>query len=207
MNKVIANSSLAHTVGNVTSLMTEFIKQRFPDNYFRHTHINSRMAYREQKKEENSKQEFIKKVKPILVVRPRMDFNNSDIFLYNSFLTTNVFGQRYTGQTTNMMPLYLDRNIKLGNIISDGYMIIRYKKNNTIIKRGILIEVQLHGRLSDCVDKYTDVESIKEYVINQGMQTLPLLLVISDLTGKIRNKILKVINIDCSLDCVSECIL
>ena len=103
--------------------------------------------------------------------------------------------------------LYLDRNIKLGNIISDGYMIIRYKKNNTIIKRGILIEVQLHGRLSDCVDKYTDVESIKEYVINQGMQTLPSLLVISDLTGKIRNKILKVINIDCSLDCVSECIL
>ena len=103
--------------------------------------------------------------------------------------------------------LYLDRNIKLGNIISDGYMIIRYKKNNTIIKRGILIEVQLHGRLSDCVDKYTDVESIKEYVINQGMQTLPSLFVISDLTGKIRNKILKVINIDCSLDCVSECIL
>ena len=32
MNKVIANSSLAHTVGNVTSLMTEFIKQQVPDN-------------------------------------------------------------------------------------------------------------------------------------------------------------------------------
>lgn len=111
MNKVIANASMAHTVGNVTSFFTEFIKQQFPDNYFKYTHINTRMAYREQKKEENSKQEFIKKVKPILVVRPRMDFNNSDIFLYNSFLTTNVFGQRYTGQTTNMMPLYLDRNI------------------------------------------------------------------------------------------------
>ena len=111
MNKVIANASMAHTVGNVTSFFTEFIKQQFPDNYFKYTHINTRMAYREQKKEENSKQEFIKKVKPILVVRPRMDFNNSDIFLYNSFLTTNFFGQRYTGQTTNMMPLYLDRNI------------------------------------------------------------------------------------------------
>ena len=128
---------------------------------------------------------------------------NERILRHDMYITELVYELLLLGVEV----LYLDRNIKLGNIISDGYMIIRYKKNNTIIKRGILIEVQLHGRLSDCVDKYTDVESIKEYVINQGMQTLPSLLVITDLTGKIRNKILKVINIDCSLDCVSECIL
>ena len=128
---------------------------------------------------------------------------NERILRHDMYITELVYKLLLLGVEV----LYLDRNIKLGNIISDGYMIIRYKKNNTIIKRGILIEVQLHGRLSDCVDKYTDVESIKEYVINQDMQTLPSLLVISDLTGKIRNKILKVINIDCSLDCVSECIL
>lgn len=128
---------------------------------------------------------------------------NERILRHDMYITELVYKLLLLGVEV----LYLDRNIKLGNIISDGYMIIRYKKNNTIIKRGILIEVQLHGRLSDCVDKYTDVESIKEYVINQGMQTLPSLLVISDLTGKIRNKILKVINIDCGLDCVSECIL
>ena len=128
---------------------------------------------------------------------------NERILRHDMYITDLVYKLLLLGVEV----LYLDRNIKLGNIISDGYMIIRYKKNNTIIKRGILIEVQLHGRLSDCVDKYTDVEPIKEYVINQGMQTLPSLLVISDLTGKIRNKILKVINIDCSLDCVSECIL
>ena len=128
---------------------------------------------------------------------------NERILRHDMYITELVYKLLLLGVEV----LYLDRNIKLGNIISDGYMIIRYKKNNTIIKRGILIEVQLHSRLSDCVDKYTDVEPIKEYVINQGMQTLPSLLVISDLTGKIRNKILKVINIDCSLDCVSECIL
>ena len=128
---------------------------------------------------------------------------NERILRHDMYITELVYKLLLLGVEV----LYLDRNIKLGNIISDGYMIIRYKKNNTIIKRGILIEVQLHGRLSDCVDKYTDVEYIKEYVINQGMQTLPSLLVISDLTGKIRNKILKVINIDCGLDCVSECIL
>ena len=128
---------------------------------------------------------------------------NERILRHDMYITELVYKLLLLGVEV----LYLDRNIKLGNIISDGYMIIRYKKNNTIIKRRILIEVQLHGRLSDCIDKYTDIESIKEYVINQGMQTLPSLLVISDLTGKIRNKILKVINIDCGLDCVSECIL
>ena len=128
---------------------------------------------------------------------------NERILRHDMYITELVYKLLLLGVEV----LYLDRNIKLGNIISDGYIIIRYKKNNTIIKRGILIEVQLHGRLSDCVDKYTDVEPIKEYVINQGMQTLPSLLVISDLTGKIRNKILKVINIDGGLDCVSECIL
>ena len=105
---------------------------------------------------------------------------NERILRHDMYITELVYKLLLLGVEV----LYLDRNIKLGNIISDGYMIIRYKKNNTIIKRGILIEVQLHGRLSDCVDKYTDVESIKEYVINQGMQTLPSLLVISDLTGK-----------------------
>ena len=103
--------------------------------------------------------------------------------------------------------LYVERNIQLGNVIADGYIIIRYRKDNIIIKKGILVEVQLHGRLSDCIDKYKDINPIKEYVINQGMQTIPSLLVISDLTGKVRNKILKVMCVNCSLDCLDKRIL
>ena len=103
--------------------------------------------------------------------------------------------------------LYVDRNIQLGNVIADGYIIIRYKKDNTIIKKGLLIEVQLHGRLSDCIDKYTNINPIKEYVIEQGMQTLPSLLIISDLQGKIRNKILKTMCVNCNLECLDKCIL
>ena len=103
--------------------------------------------------------------------------------------------------------LYVERNIQLGNVIADGYIIIRYRKDNIVIKKGILVEVQLHGRLSDCIDKYKDINPIKEYVINQGMQTIPSLLIISDLTGKVRNKILKVMCVNCSLDCLDKRIL
>lgn len=109
MNKTVANGSLAHTVGNVTTLFTEFIKSCFPDNFFRHTHISTRMAYREQKREENSDYEFIKKNKPILIVRPSVDIGNTDVFLTYSLFTTNLFGKDFRGSSTNFMPFFLDR--------------------------------------------------------------------------------------------------
>ena len=110
MNKTVSNASIAHTMGNVTSLFTEFIKSWFPKDYFKHVHINTRMAYREQKREENSDYEFIKKNRPILVVRPRLDADNTDIFLTYSLLTTNNFDMNFRGATSNMQPLFLDRD-------------------------------------------------------------------------------------------------
>ena len=109
MYKATANGSMAHTVGNVTTLFTEFIKSLFPDNYFRHVHINSRMAYREQKREENSRYEFIKKNKPILIVRPKIELTNSDIFLTHSLFTTNLFSMSFQGDSSNYLPFYCDR--------------------------------------------------------------------------------------------------
>lgn len=123
MQKAVANGSLAHTVGNVTTLFTEFIKSLFPDNYFRHVHINTRMAYREQKREENSNYEFIKKTRPILVVRPKIDLTSSDIFLYNSLFTTNLFSQHYTGNTSNYLPFFYDKK----NNIAVSYLMNRVR--------------------------------------------------------------------------------
>lgn len=110
MNKTISNSSIAHTMGNVTSLFTQFIKGWFPKDYFKHTHINTRMAFREQKREENSDYEFIKKNRPILVIRPRLDADNTDIFMTYSLFTTNIFDMDFRGSVSNMQPLFLDRN-------------------------------------------------------------------------------------------------
>lgn len=112
MHKTVANSSIAHTVGNVTSLFTEFIKSLFPDNYFRHTHINTRMAYREQKREENSTYEFIKKTRPILIIRPRIDLNNTDIFLSYSLFTSNMYGKDFQGSSFNFQPVFRDRDAR-----------------------------------------------------------------------------------------------
>ena len=111
MYKTVFNGSMAHTVGNVTSLFTEMIKSLFPNNYFRHTHINTRMAYREQKREENSNYEFIKKNRPILIVRPKIDIDNTDIFMTYSMLTNNIWGMDFLNTDgQNFFPFYRDRD-------------------------------------------------------------------------------------------------
>lgn len=128
---------------------------------------------------------------------------NERLLRHDMYITELVYNLLLLGVEI----IYVDRNVQLGNVIADGYIIIRYKKDNTIIRKGLLIEVQLHGRLSDCIDKYTDINPIKEYVIEQGMQTIPSLLIISDLQGKIRNKILKTMCVNCNLECLDKCIL
>ena len=71
---------------------------------------------------------------------------NERILRHDMYITELVYKLLLLGVEV----LYLDRNIKLGNIISDGYMIIRYKKNivgnysnyNTIIPAGSMFFVE-----------------------------------------------------------------
>ncbi len=96
----------------------------------------------------------------------------------------------------------LDRNVVIDNVISDAFIVTRY--NN--LKRSFLVEVQLSGKLSDCTDKYKNLDTIKNFMESQNLNTLPKLLVISDLKGPIKTK-LKYYHINCSLDSVQECFL
>ena len=106
-DRFIANPSLAHTVGNVTFKMTNVLKNLFGPNFFKHVHIDTRMAYTDFAKFINSRKEFIKKNKPILGIRPSVDITNDDIFLSRSLFTTNTYGMSLqTASGFNMMPLF-----------------------------------------------------------------------------------------------------
>ena len=109
MNQAVVNSSLAHTVGNVTFQMTEFIKSIFTPNFFRHTHISSRMAYREFKINENRQEAaFIKKNRPILIIRPHLEIND-DIFMSGSMFTRLYNGAtNYSKDYGQFLPLFRD---------------------------------------------------------------------------------------------------
>lgn len=88
MEYCIAQTSLAHTYGNVTCFITEYIKNIFPKNYFKTIHISSSIAYKQFSVFKNKNTEFIKKQRPMLIIRPRVEINEQDVFMYDTLLTT-----------------------------------------------------------------------------------------------------------------------
>ena len=90
MGYCLSQTSLAHTYGNITCFIAEYIKGLFPPNYFRTIHISSTIAYRQFNIFQNRNKEFLKKDSPMLIIRPRVELNDSDTFLYGTFLTQRM---------------------------------------------------------------------------------------------------------------------
>ena len=122
-NAAMAIPSLSHTIGNVTFKFTKMFKEMFGKKFFKYVHVNSRMAYTEFVK--NNGREFIHKNKPILSVNPSYELDNDDIFLYNSLLVSNVYGQNYGVGGQNLFPFIVDR--KIGSVLY--YMMDRIRVN------------------------------------------------------------------------------
>jgi len=109
MNYAMASTSLAHTYGNITAFMTEFVKGLFPKNYFKTVHISSSIAYRQFNVFQNTNKEFIKKNKPMLIIRPRIDISDNDTFLNNTFLTTRIDDTVTDLDFSNLQPFIEDK--------------------------------------------------------------------------------------------------
>ena len=90
MEYAMAQASLAHTFGNVTSFITEYIRNLFTPNFFKTIHISSTIAYRQFNVFQNSNKEFLKKNKPMLIIKPRIELDDTDNFLYGTYLTTLI---------------------------------------------------------------------------------------------------------------------
>ncbi len=86
---------------------------------------------------------------------------------YAAMLEANI-------EVIDFVPTYV-----LGNLISDAY--IKYRGSDGVIRR-VLLEVQLHGTIEDCVRKYDNIK----YIIQDEKRwsTLPRLIVVSNLTDK-----------------------
>lgn len=109
MGYAISQTSMAHTYGNVTCQIVDYIKNLFPNNYFKTVHISSTIAYREFNIFNNTNKEFLKKNKPMLIVRPRFELDDSNVFLYDTFLTTRMTDNYMDRGFTNLQPFIEDR--------------------------------------------------------------------------------------------------
>lgn len=90
MEYAVGSTSLAHTFGNVTSFVTEYVKTLFPKDYFRTVHVSSTIAYRQLSSLTNLNKEFIKKSKPMLIIKPRLEFDDGDVFMSGTYITSRI---------------------------------------------------------------------------------------------------------------------
>lgn len=136
MNYVMAGPSLAHTYGNVAAFYTELIKGLFPEDYFKSVHIASKIAFREFNILQNKNKEFFKKSKPMLIIRPRVELNNSDEFLKGSYLTTRIANQLDDNDFGNLQDMISDPDKGI-------YMKFLLNRMSMMFDVSIIVETQM----------------------------------------------------------------
>lgn len=101
-------SSVMHTFGNVACVAIEYIQDFFPRDYFKTIHMSTKMAHR-QLNVFRSKKEFWKNDKPMLIMRPRIDMDDSSKYFYGAAMTNRVFGSKLDTEFSNTINLLEDK--------------------------------------------------------------------------------------------------
>ena len=108
-NYAMSHPSIAHTYGNIASVMTEYIRGLFQPSFFKTVHIHNTIAYKQIAIQRARNKEFFKKSKPMLIIRPRIEMNDNDNFLYGTLLTQRMTDLYYNRDFTNLQPLIYDK--------------------------------------------------------------------------------------------------
>lgn len=98
-------TSAAHTFGNVVYQIQNWLLNIFPEKTFKTVHINSKLAHR-QITSVNS--QFIKKSKPMIIFRPRINWDDRDVFLSNTLLTERMTDLYNSYSGTNLQEFMTD---------------------------------------------------------------------------------------------------
>lgn len=107
------DASVSHTFGNVAYAILEYVKSFFDEDYFKTTHVSTKLAHK-QLNVYKARKEFWHNKKPMLIMRPRIDIDDNDNDLYGSQMT------RVTNNKSSMvfecLPTLLE-NKEFGNMI------------------------------------------------------------------------------------------
>lgn len=112
MRYSMASASMAHTYGNVTTFVNNWLMSLFPKGYFKTNYINSTIAYRDFATFNNSRKEFIKKQKPMLLVRPRVEIDvQDDLPINQTYLANRIYDVMNDDiETGNLQNFFWDKD-------------------------------------------------------------------------------------------------
>lgn len=106
---ITCQTSAAHTFGNVTAQVQKWLLDIFPEKTFKSIHVHSKLAHRQIM---STPKEFLKRSKPMIAIRPRVSWDDKDVFLSNTLMierTTDLYNA-YAG--TNLEPFIEDPKSK-----------------------------------------------------------------------------------------------
>lgn len=114
MRYSMAAASLAHTYGNIATFANDFLVSLFPPNYFKTNYINSTIAYRDFATFNNNRKEFIKKQKPMIIMKPRIEMDmNDELPINQTYLAQRIYDINNDDiETGNLQNFFYDRDNK-----------------------------------------------------------------------------------------------
>lgn len=118
MSIVSSDTSVTHTFGNVACVAMNYIKSYFNPDFFKTEHISTKIAYK-QLDVFRSKKEFWKNEKPILVVKPRVEIDDSSVGYYGSAMMNRMTNSLLNAEFANTVPVIVDR--KYGIMLRFGW--------------------------------------------------------------------------------------
>ena len=97
--------SASHTYGNALAFIENWLINLFPEGLFKSVYVNSRIAHRELK---STPHEFLKKMKPMFIIRPRVAIDEDQKFLANTPIIKRMGDLYSTYGSTNLEPFFFD---------------------------------------------------------------------------------------------------
>lgn len=121
-------SSMSHTYGNVLAFMQKWVlDELFPKDMFKTIHVNSKIAYRQLRSTEH---EYIKKMKPMIIFRPRISGIDEDRFLKGTELIERQVDMFHQWGGGNLIPFFADEKKDLD---------IRFQLNRSVMYIDIVV--------------------------------------------------------------------
>lgn len=119
--------SSAHTFGNVTAFVQNWLLNLFPENLFKTIHVNSKIAHNQLR---STPKEFLKKQPPMFIIRPRVDWTDSNKFLKGTPIIERQGDLYNTYGGTNLQDFFMDRKNKVA---------IKYQMNRHVMNFDVVL--------------------------------------------------------------------
>lgn len=173
----MAAPSMAHVYGNVTSFVTEYIKQLFPDQ-FKTVYVNTTIAYKNFAKFNNSDKEFIKKRKPMLLVKPRLELDTNDAFMDGTLFTKRITDMVNPRDYGNLQDFIVDK---------ENQIYIKFLMNRLVMNYDISLVFETQMRQINFVHYFKNrVRQGAPFVVNTNLESMisrDMVILLSDLVG------------------------